>query len=182
MYRVSLDAAKRSIVRKYGGNPAMLSLGTTKTVKELRPGEPSVNLLAKVVSLNTKEIDQDGKPKEIYYGLLGDDTGKVPFTAWEIRGLNFQVGDVIRVHNAYTKEFRGEVQLNLGNRVTVTVEEGTLLEVAPVEDGPASPRNLDELQEGMRKVRITARVLDVERREVEVRGEPKVVFSGTLAD
>ncbi|MEE9593708.1 MAG: hypothetical protein V3W28_09030 [Thermoplasmata archaeon] len=182
VYRVSLDAAKRSIVRKYGGNPAQLNLGTTKTIKELRPGEPSINLLAKVVSLNSRELEQDDRTKEIYYGILGDDTGKVPFTAWEVRGLNFQVGDVIRLQNAYTKEFRGEVQVNFGNRATVTVEEGTLLEVAPTEDAPASPRSLDELQEGMQHVRITARVLDIERREVEVRGEPKVVFSGTLAD
>ncbi|MEE9163795.1 MAG: hypothetical protein V3U17_03235, partial [Thermoplasmata archaeon] len=50
------------------------------------------------------------------------------------------------------------------------------------EEAPLTRRNLDELQEGMQNVRITARVLDIERREVEVRGEPKVVFSGILAD
>ncbi|MFQ5919675.1 MAG: hypothetical protein ACE5I4_06490 [Thermoplasmata archaeon] len=177
-----MDAAKRSIVRKYGGNPAMLSLGTTKTIKELRAGEPSISLLAKVVSLNSKEIEQDSKPKEIYYGFLGDDTGRVPFTAWEIRGLNIQVGDVVRIQNAYTKEFRGEVQVNLSGRATVTVEEGTLLEVVDAQDTSPTTRSVDELQEGMQNVRITARVLDIERREVEVRGEPKVVFSGTLAD
>ncbi len=177
-----MDAAKRSIVRKYGGNPALLSIGTTKTVKELSAGEPSINLLAKVISLNSRELEQDGKTKEIYYGILGDDTGTVPFTAWEVRGLNIQVGDVIRLQNAYTKEFRGEVQVNFGNRATVTVEGGTLLEVASPQEAPLTRRNLDELQEGMRNVRITARVLDIERREVEVRGEPKVVFSGTLAD
>lgn len=183
VYRVSLDTAKRSIVRKYGGNPANLNLGTTKSIQELKPGEPSVNLQAKVISLNRRELEQDDRTKEIFYGILADETGTVPFTAWETRGLDIEEGDVVRIQNAYTKEFRGETQVNLGNRVTVTKAEGVELEVAAGgPSGPAAPKKLKELEEGMRNVALTARVLDVERREVEVRGEPRVVFSGTLAD
>lgn len=187
VYRVSLDTAKRSIVRKYGGNPAKLSLGTTKSVKELQAGEPSVNLLVKVLTLNGREIAQDDRSREIYYGVLADETGTIPFTIWETQGLDLEPGDVIRIQNAYTKEFRGEVQVNVGNRATITKEEGALLDVAAsptsaVSEGPATPRKLKELQEGMRNLALTARVLDVERREVEVREEPRVVFSGTLAD
>lgn len=186
VYRVSLDTAKRSIVRKYGGNPANLSVGTTKTVQELTPGEQSVNLLAKVLSVNRREIEQDDRKKEIYYGRLADETGVVSYTVWETQGLDLREGDVLRIQNGYTKEFRGEVQLNVGNRATVTKEEGTVLEVADDAPqgggGPGTPRKLKEVQEGMRDLSLTARVLDVERREVEVRGEPRVVFSGTLAD
>ncbi len=182
VYRVSLEAAKRSIVKKYGGNPAHLSLGVMKSVKDLQSGEPSVNLLCKVISLNTRELEQDGGSKEIFYGILADETGTVPFTAWETRGLNIQVGDVIRVENAYTKEFRGQVQVNFGNRATVTREEGTLLDVSATDSAPAVPKKLSEVKEGMRNLALTARVLSVERREVEVKGEPKTVFSGTLAD
>ncbi|HTD81933.1 MAG TPA: hypothetical protein VK723_07275, partial [Thermoplasmata archaeon] len=49
VYRVSLDTAKRSIVKKHGGNPAHLSLGIAKTVRELVPGENSVDLLVRIV-------------------------------------------------------------------------------------------------------------------------------------
>ncbi len=182
VYRVSLEAAKRSIVKKYGGNPARLSLGVMKSVKDLQPGEPSVNLVCKVISLNTRELEQNGGTKEIFYGTLADETGTVPFTAWETRGLNIQVGDVIRVENAYTKEFRGEVQVNFGSRVTVTRDEATEIEVATRETGPSTPKKLEDLREGMSNLSLLARVLNIEKREVEVKGEAKTVFSGTLAD
>src|SRR5207245_3026669 len=48
-YRVSLDTAKRSIVKKHGGNPATLAVGVSKTIRELVPGEQSVNRPARVV-------------------------------------------------------------------------------------------------------------------------------------
>src|SRR6266542_6986320 len=65
VYRVSLDTAKRSIVKKHGGNPAHLSLGVQKTVRELVPGENSVDLLVRVVSLNEKVIDSENGPRTI---------------------------------------------------------------------------------------------------------------------
>src|SRR3989440_4037123 len=82
VYRVSLDTAKRSIVKKHGGNPAHLSLGIAKTIRELVPGENSVNLLARIVSVNEKSIDSENGARTILYGILGDATATVPFTAW----------------------------------------------------------------------------------------------------
>src|SRR5256885_12559673 len=52
VYRVSLDTAKRSIVKKHGGNPPTLAAGVSKTFRALVPGEPSVNRLVRTVSLN----------------------------------------------------------------------------------------------------------------------------------
>ena len=120
VYRVSLDTAKRSIVKKHGGNPAHLSLGIQKTIRELAPGENSVNLLARFVSVNEKTIDSENGPRTILYGILGDATATVPFTAWEPLPFEPARGDVVRVANAYTKEYRGQVQVNLGTRTVVT--------------------------------------------------------------
>src|SRR5207249_5161997 len=112
VYRVSLDTAKRSIVKKHGGNPADLSLGITKTVRELMPGEPNVSLLARIVSVNEKEIATEGGSKGIVYGFLGDGTGTAPYTAWNPEGLTLAKGDVVRIQNAYTKEFKGRVEVH----------------------------------------------------------------------
>ncbi len=57
VYRVSLDTAKRSIVKKHGGNPAHLSVGVQRTIKDLVPGEASVNLLCRIVSVSEKAIE-----------------------------------------------------------------------------------------------------------------------------
>src|SRR5207247_2131058 len=74
VYRVSLDTAKRSIVKKHGGNPATLAMGVSKTLRELMPGEQSVNLLARIVSVNEKDVTVEGGSKRILYGILGDPT------------------------------------------------------------------------------------------------------------
>ncbi len=156
VYRVSLDTAKRSIVKKHGGNPATLAIGVSKTIRELGPGEQSVNLLVRVVAVFEKEVTPQGQEaKRILSGILGDPSATVPFTAWEPLPMALAKGDVIRVQNAYTKEYRGQVQVNFGFRTVV---------------GSAS------------NVAVTARILSIERREVEVDGAPKAVFSGVLAD
>src|SRR5439155_771378 len=81
------------------------------------PGEQSVNLLARVVAVYEKEVTPQGQEtKTILSGILGDATATVPFTAWEPLPTPLAKGDVIRVQNAYTKEYRGQVQLNFGVR------------------------------------------------------------------
>ncbi len=189
VYRVSLDTAKRSIVKKHGGNPAHLSLGIQKTIRELAPGENSVNLLARFVSVNEKTIDSENGPRTILYGILGDATATVPFTAWEPLPFDPARGDVVRVANAYTKEYRGQVQVNLGTRTVVTKESPDLLPPPPAGmAGPppgaakATPAKVVDMREGSSNIAFTARVLSVEAREVDVDGGKKTVYSGVIAD
>lgn len=182
VYRVPLDSAKRSIVRKYGGNPADLEVGVQKKLAELAPNEPSVSLLARVVSVNPKEIQVNGTPKKIFYGILGDDTGTVPFTAWETENLHLEKGDTVRVENAYTKEFRGQIQLNFGNRTSITPESSDAL--PPYQPVPVAlkPAKVRDLREGTGGVIMTVRILSIEEREVMVEGDKKLVYSGVMAD
>ncbi|MFQ5884580.1 MAG: DNA-binding protein, partial [Thermoplasmata archaeon] len=182
VYRVPLDSAKRSIVRKYGGNPANLEVGVQKKLAELAPNEPSVSLLARVVSVNPKEIQVNGTPKKIFYGILGDDTGTVPFTAWETENLRLEKGDTIRVENAYTKEYRGQVQLNFGNRTSITPESSDA--VPAYQPGPVTlkPAEVKDLRGGLGGVSMTVRILSIEEREVMVEGDKKLVYSGVMAD
>src|SRR3972149_3351487 len=116
VYRVSLDTAKRSIVKKHGGNRASLAVGVSKTLRDLNPGEQSVNLLVRIVSVNEKDVTVEGGTKRILYGILGDPSATMPFTAWEPLPIPIAKGDVVRVQNAYTKEYRGQGQGNFGVR------------------------------------------------------------------
>ena len=187
VYRVSLDTAKRSIVKKHGGNPATLAVGVSKTLRELVPGEQSVNLLVRIVSVNEKDVTVEGETKRILYGILGDPTTTIPFTAWEPLPMTLAKGDVVRVQNAYSKEYRGQVQVNFGFRTVVAKEAADALpEYKPgtgaLYVGKPTPVRVVDLREGASNVQVTARILSVERREVEVDGTPKAVFSGVLAD
>ena len=189
VYRVSLDTAKRSIVKKHGGNPAGLAVGISKTIRELVPGEQSVNLLARIVAVNEKDVTVESGTKHILYGILGDPSATVPFTAWEPLNPVPAKGDVVRIQNAYTKEYRGQVQVNFGVRTVVSLEKRDALpeykptpgQGAPYVGRPTAMKVVD-LREGASNVAVTARVLSVETREVEVDGVKKAVHSGVLAD
>jgi hypothetical protein len=60
LYRVSLETAKRSVVRKLGGDPNGLTRGVRKLIAELSGTEMSVDLLVKVLTVNHKDIEQSG--------------------------------------------------------------------------------------------------------------------------
>lgn len=177
VYRVGVEDAKRSIVKKFGGTAARFEAGVDKKLSELQGTESNVNLLCRIVSLNRKEIDSNGSKKEIFYGILGDETGTVPFTAWETENLGIDRGDVIKVENAYAKEWMGKVQVYFGTRVKISQESKDLL---PYPKKALS--KVGELEEGMRNVSVAARILFVEKREVDVSGEKKEVFSGVIGD
>jgi len=185
IYRVSLDQAKRGIVRKHGGNPDMLIRGEEKHIKDLGLNEQSVDLLVRIVSVNEKEIEFDGGAKTILYGIFGDESGTIPYTAWEAERFDFKKGEVYMVRNAYTKEWSGNPQVNLGNRAVVEPRDPDELpapEGLPRTYTPDGEVPLGELREGMSNVEVTGRLLSVERREVNVSGETKTVFSGIIAD
>ena len=189
VYRVSLDTAKRSIVKKHGGSPSGLAVGVNKAIRELVPGEQSVNLLARVVAVNEKEVSVEGGSKPILYGILGDPSATIPFTAWEPLNMPLEKGDVLRIQNAYTKEYRGQVQVNFGVRTAVSKESPDALPEykpgaggRPPYAGKPTPLQVLDLRAGASNIAVTARILSIEAREVDVDGTKKTVFSGVLAD
>ncbi|MFQ5909591.1 MAG: hypothetical protein ACE5IJ_02585 [Thermoplasmata archaeon] len=182
VYRVPLGTAKRSIVKKHGGNPSSLSLGVQKAITDLTPNEFSVDILARIVSVNDREIEVQGVSKRILYGILGDSTATVPFTAWEADDVDVEKGDVVKIQNAYTKEFRGEVQVNLGNRTSVTKESPDAL--PPYEPPAREPTSVElgDLRGGLSNISVKGRILSIKSREVDVEGQKKTVFSGLIGD
>ncbi|UCG67951.1 MAG: hypothetical protein JSV09_08885 [Thermoplasmata archaeon] len=182
-YRIPLSTAKQMLVKKYGGTPSQLGLGVQKTIEQIQPNEPSVDLLCRLIAVNHKEVDVGGEKKPIVYGILGDQTASVPFTAWEVEDWQFQKGDVIRVHNAYSKEWRGQPQINFGERTRIKLESKEALPkfaATPLSD--PMKYEVKDLKGGQSNISLKARVLSVESRTVNVGGEEKNVFSGVMAD
>ena len=183
-YGVPPEQAVRTILRHHGaaGGPAPVARdqGNQERAKlaDVPGNVPFVNLLVRVLSHNVKTVQARGEDKEIVWGMLGDETASRPFTSWRpLEGI--EKGDVLRISGAYTKEWRGEVQIQFGDRCQI--------EKAEDEDLPKAPETfravqVADLQPGDRGVELTARILDVQSREVNVQGEPKTIFGGSLAD
>jgi replication factor A1 len=177
-YGVPVTQAKQTLIKKFSGGGASFppSSQERSLIADLQPNQPSVNLLCRIISINPKEITVRGEKRKIFYGIFGDESGSIPFTAW--KDFEIEKGDVLEVTNAYTREWQGAIQVNLGDRVTVKKTEEELPESA------YEPKELKikDLRSGLGAVEVTARVLDINERETEVNGETKKVFSGAIGD
>ncbi|HEV8360528.1 MAG TPA: hypothetical protein VGR28_08755, partial [Candidatus Thermoplasmatota archaeon] len=177
-FGVPLAQAKRDIVRNYGGRPGGMA-SVAKQLRDITSTDGNVDFEARVVTVNPKEVTLQGEKRTIYFGLLGDATRVLPYTAWKDFGL--QKGATIRVRNAYATEWRGEVQLNLGERASIAAAE----EDIPQEGlGPraSQERKVRELRGGMASVSLAVRVLKVQPRSLTIEGKPRQLWSGEVAD
>jgi len=175
-YGVPVDQAKQTLIKKFGGSVTFPSSSGRTLISDLQPNESSVNLLCRVITINPKEITVKGENRRIFYGILGDESGTVPFTAW--KDFEIEKGDVIELSNAYTREWQGTLQINLGDRVSIKKTEEELPESA------YEPKEvkIKDLRSGLGIVEVTARIIDLNEREAEVDGETKKVFSGVIGD
>jgi len=179
-YGVPIDQAKQTLIKKFGGSVKFDSSPASSErtlIADLESNERSVNLLGHVIAINPKEITVKGENRQIFYGILGDESGTIPFTAWN--DIEVEKGDVIEISNAYTREWQGEPQLNFGDRVSIKKTDAEKLPKSAFEP---KEFKMEDLKSGLGRVEVTARVLELTERETEVDGEKKNVFSGVIGD
>jgi replication factor A1 len=94
-------------------------VGGTSTLADLEAGDRGVTLDARVVEVERKTIDGRDGETEILDGVLGDESGRLPFTDWEPRD-ELTADASVRIENAYVREFRGVPSVNVSEFSTVT--------------------------------------------------------------
>ena len=177
-YHVDPWIAKRSIVKKYGGDVTLLGGGELVKLNDLVPGR-GVNFIARVVSANERELGDDNGGKRMIYGIFGDETATVPFTLWEGE-FPYEKGDVVKVRNGYTREWQGRIQISMGERSII--ERGGEDDVPRVFTREAVEAKIGDLKDGMRNISTVFRVMEIETREVTVGDSTKTVYSGIAGD
>jgi len=184
VYHVSMDAAKRGIIRKYGGEIGFVAAGSiSKKISELNGSEQSVDITGRAVFVERKDIQVRGAAKTIISGIFGDETATASFTVWDVNeNTVMEKGHVYTLKNAYTKLWNDKVQINLGNRgvieksdAEITLPERTIVYTS-------SEVKIGELRDGIGNVIVTGRILSVETRTINTQSETKTVWSGTIAD
>ena len=181
---ILLSEAKRAIIKNYGGSVGGSESPVIRKLDQVEPTDSNIEVVAKIISANEKEVNVSGGSKLIVYGLLADDTMARPYTSWNY--LQLQKGDIVRAKSAYVKEFRGEMQINFGNNTVVEPLDGTTFENIDFDSIKTSvefaPSKISELAPGIRNFEVKARITEVLPREINARGEEKTIFTGTLAD
>ncbi len=184
-YHVDVNAAKRGIIRKYGGNDSGFATASNvaKKIADLTGTEANVDVIAKIVYVETKNITVKGLNKTIVSGILGDDTGTASFTVWEPGAVQLEKGSAYTFKNCYCKLWNDRVQINIGNRGRIETAMGVEFNVPNSGASlSASDVKIGDIRDGMGSVNVTGKILSVEARKINSRGEEKIVFSGIMAD
>ena len=156
----------------------------SKKIDELDGTERSVDILAKIVYSEVKDIQtKDGNKRTIISGILGDETGTVSFTLWDDHPV-LEKDSVYEFKNCYTRKWNDDVQVNIGNNGTVQKSERTVGSVPTRQRPVTAPTELriGDIREGSGNVTVVGRILSVEKRDIEGKNGPRTVYSGTMAD
>lgn len=170
-----------------------------RSIESLQPGDRDVSVEASVIELEERVIDGRDGPTRIWSGVLGEQTGRLPFTDWVARG-EFEEGIAVNISNAYVREFRGVPTLNLSRFSTVTVLDDRIETSEPT---PASTIRSAVVKGGAFDTIITGTMVDLRegsgliercpecrrvtrqrhcRTHGDVNGEPDLRIKGVLDD
>ncbi|MEM2282578.1 MAG: OB-fold nucleic acid binding domain-containing protein [Candidatus Hadarchaeales archaeon] len=135
-------------------------------VGELEPDMDLLEVAGRVVEVGGIRSVGGSRVLEL---VLGDETGCVRTSLWDQHAeTEVKVGQVLRLVNAYTSTYRGEVELRLGRLGTVEVDPPLAEELPQVEVLKRAFRELrevplEELAPG-RRAKIRGTVVEVPRR------------------
>ena len=129
------------------------------TISEITPLVGTIELTALVLSVEDKEITVDDKKKTLYTGVLGDATGKIPFTAW--KDFKIEQDNTIHIKGGYIRSFRGMPQVNIDEDATVKKQKKQISK----DDIPSRSVQLYELNEtaGMYDVTVSGRIIEIQQ-------------------
>ena len=183
VYHVSVDAAKKGIMRKYGKDtPLFVSAASiAKKINEMTGDEKNVDLTARIVFIEEKQITARGVPKTIFSGILGDETGTAPFTVWDVGKFELEKGQTYVFKNAYTKKWNEKLQINFGERSLAEVSDRPI-RVPERSISYSGDVKISELREGSGDVTVTGKIISVEPKTITSKGETRTVFTGYIAD
>lgn len=177
-YGVPVNQAKQTLLKKFGVDTTIPS-GPMKRMllADLEPNQRNVKLVVQIVSVNPKDIVMKGQQRQIYSGLVRDESGTMPFTSWD--KIAVSEGEVVEISNAYTKEWRGRVQLNFGSQLLIEKKEKDAL---PEETFQPKKVTIAQITPLVGSVELVARVLSIEEQEITVDGEKKKMYTGVIGD
>lgn len=170
-FRVPLEEAKRSLIKKYGGadKSIVCKLG------DIKIGDRNIEFTAQVMELTKKSINVNTIEKTIFSGILGDETAARSFTAWHDFGLN--AGDVVHITQAYVRNWQDRPEMNFGSKSKVT-KLNTTIAINP----EILQKKLAELKDGDVNVNTAFNILSIEPREIITKDGSKKILNGIGAD
>jgi replication factor A1 len=170
-YRVPIEEAKRSLIKKYGGAEKSI----IRKLKDIEIGDRNIEVTAQVTEIAKKTINLKGAEKTIFFGIIKDETAARSFTVWHDFALN--PGDAINITQAYVRNWQDRPEVNFGSRSKVTK-----LNTGIVMTQESLQKKLSELRDGEVSINTVFTILSIETREIPTKDGIRKILSGIGAD
>ncbi|MBN2110466.1 MAG: Single-stranded DNA binding protein [Methanosarcinaceae archaeon] len=100
------------------------SLSGPKKLEDISPADVHASSSVVIIEMYHRDIPLKGKVRTIVEGVVADETGKLPFTAWiPLKGID--IGSFIRFENAAVRVFRGVPSMNFNESTVIGLIEET---------------------------------------------------------
>jgi replication factor A1 len=149
---------------------------TIKKIDELVKEETNITIKAKILSISQKEANTQRGKTVYYYGLLGDTTGVMPFTAWSMP-TTVRDKDVYQITKCYTKMFN--------ERIRIYFDQGTEFKLLTEEmEVKRTYRyySIRDLSINDKYVTVEGMLSNEKEREYEKDGQKRTIFQYILRD
>ena len=94
-------------------------------IDKLDENTKNETIVVKILSLTEKETKSEKGEGVYHYGLIGDETGTMPYTAWALPATIRQ-GDVVELRNFSVKKYNDSLRLYLDTRTDVILRPRTV--------------------------------------------------------
>jgi replication factor A1 len=97
--------------------------GKQRKISELYYRMRGINVKAKIIEIPPAQQVQTRFGTKVYVSnvKIADETGSIRLSLWNDQIDNFHVGDEIELKNCYIFRYRGELQLRLGRKGTLSI-------------------------------------------------------------
>ena len=86
----------------------------TMLINEIERGMSGISVEGKIVDISEpRKVNTRYGPRSIADATLEDETGSIKLSFWEEKIESVNIGDRIKIDEAYVTEFRNELQLNI---------------------------------------------------------------------
>jgi len=146
-------------------------------INEMQGNLNNVEGKVKILSVDKREITTSRGDTVYYYGLAGDETGVLPYTAWEFPAP-IKAGDVVQIKYAKTKIYNDRMRLYFDSKTEIMLKPGEEMEVK----NTYKDVKLMDLTTKNPFVAVTGKISNMSGKEYNKAGKTFTIYNGFIED
>ncbi len=146
-------------------------------IAEIKEESPSLNLTVKIVTVREREYENDKGKGTYYFGIIGDETGTIPFTAW-VFPPTVRQNDVVELRNCSVKAYNERLRVYVNSRSEVVLRPNDTMEVLRT----YVEYKVKDLTTRDQYVAVSGIISGIQERKYSKDGKEGIVYNGFFRD